>query len=292
MRTPFFFIALFSFYGFIEPASGQLSFHSAPEGDHFVFVPEKAPNLVQVIAHGSILKGKSATETAEVYITRWVSYAEKYGLLIIAPVFDTPRFGNKKGGYGGYRNLFGREIAADEFVLDLVARYQRNHAIPSLKFLLYGHSAGGQFAIRFSVTHPQQLIKTVVSAPGRYSYPNTLVPWPYGAGQLEKKIVWQNGQSNEITVKPKLRNYAEAAGLISVVVGALDLAPQPKRPAHVGDTRIELAHSWAAAMQENARTYERPASNNVTVVPGVGHSSKNLTRHSAKVLFADLTPLN
>lgn len=255
------------------------------EGDHFVYVPDKTPKNILVIAHGMLSKDDSASDVAKKYISRWVKYADKHGLLLIAPVFDTPRFGNLGGGYGGFRNLFGKYIPADEFVNKLVSRYSFKTSSGSKRFYLYGHSAGGQFVNRYVVSHPNNIIHAIVSAAGRYSYPTTSSKWPYGAGNLSKTLKWKDGSKNRVSITKSLNNYALAAKKVSIVIGSKDIKSQPKRPAHSGNTRIEIARSWAREMNQNAKRYGVNATVNVNVIQGISHSSSALTPYCANVLF-------
>ncbi|GAA6136250.1 hydrolase [Oceaniserpentilla sp. 4NH20-0058] len=255
------------------------------EGDHFVYIPDETPKNILVIAHGMLSKIDKASDVAKKYISRWVKYADKHGLLLIAPVFDTSRFGNLGGGFGGYRNLFGKFVPADEFVNKLVSRYSFQTSSGSKRFYLYGHSAGGQFVNRYVVTHPDKVIHAVVSAAGRYSYPTTSSKWPYGAGNLSKNLKWKDGSKNRVFISKSLRNYALAANKVSIVIGSKDIKSQPKRPAHSGNTRIEIAKSWALEMNKNAKRYGVNGIVNVNVIQGIGHSSSALTPHCANVLF-------
>ncbi|WP_157209914.1 hypothetical protein [Marinimicrobium agarilyticum] len=267
------------------PVNADVIHEMDREGDHFVYVPDETPKHILVISHGMLSKGEAASDVANRYISRWVKYAEKYELLLIAPVFDTPRFGNLGGGYGGYRNLFGKYIAADEFVNKLVNRYSVRTTSGSKRFYLYGHSAGGQFVNRYVVTHPDNIIHAVVSAAGRYSYPTKSSKWPYGAGNLFKAITWKDGSRSRVAITRSLRNYALAAGKVSIVIGSEDTKRQPKRPAHSGNTRIEIANSWAREMNRNSKRYGLEGAVNVNVIKGIGHSSSALTPYCANVLF-------
>ena len=266
-------------------ASADTGFETAPEGDHFVYIPEQPPAHILVVAHGMLADDGAAVKTAAKYLSRWTGYADKHGLIVIAPVFDTARFGNLRGGYGGYRNLFGRHVAADRFVNNLVDRYAALTTSRDRRFYLYGHSAGGQFANRYTVTHPERIIRTVVSAAGRYSYPTRAARWPYGAGDFKQTIQWSDGASTRVDVSRSLTSYAQAATRITVVVGGKDTRAQPRRPAHRGSTRIEIAQSWAEAMNRNAREHGIAGTVEVQVVPGIGHSSSRLTPHCARVLL-------
>jgi pimeloyl-ACP methyl ester carboxylesterase len=233
-------------------------------------------------------KSQSPVDVARTYINRWTKYAEKYNLIIVAPVFDDSRFGALSQGYGGYRNLLGKYVPADEFVNSLVNKYSPDTSSKSNKFYLYGHSAGGQFTVRYAVTQPHRIIKAVVSAAGRYSYPNKKVKWPYGAGDLTRTIKWDDGQIvNRLNITKSLSNYAYAAEKTTIVIGSSDTKTQPVRPGHVGSNRIEFAKSWSSAMNSIAMFYGNQGKVTVNVVNGIGHNSKKLTPYCAEVLFGD-----
>lgn len=266
----------------------QVQLHTSAVGDYQLYLPKTPAKNILVLAHGMLGKNQQAEAQAKRYAERWISYAEQHGLIIIAPVFDDERFGNLSQGYGGYRNLFGKYIGADEFVHQLVEKYRNQTGSGSSQFYLYGHSAGGQFVARYAVTHPQRIIKAVISAAGRYSYPDDTVPWPYGAGRLNKKISWDNGAVvRHERVSPQLLSYATAAAKVQIVIGALDTKAQDSRPAHVGKSRIELATSWAAAMNNLARRYSMSGNIQVHQVPGIGHDSAKLTAPAANLLLAN-----
>lgn len=269
-------------------ANADIIHEKSLEGDFYAYIPDQTPKNILVIAHGMLSKSDKASDVAKKYLSRWIRYADEYGLLLIAPVFDTPRFGNLGGGFGGYRNLFGKYTSADTFINKIVNRYSIKTSSGNNRFYLYGHSAGGQFVNRYVVTHPERIIRAVISAAGRYSYPTTSSKWPYGAGNLSKTLKWNDGTKKRVNITKPLRKYALAARKVSIVIGSKDIKTQPKRPAHIGNTRIEIANSWANQMNNNAKRYGVDGSVNVHVIPDIGHSSSKLTPHCVKALFGGL----
>lgn len=278
-------LLIFIFIFLSLSVNAEIIHEQSLEGDFYVYIPKQTPKNILVIAHGMFSKKDKASDVAKKYLSRWMRYADEYDLLLIAPVFDTPRFGNLGGGFGGYRNLFGKYIPADTFVNSIVNRYSIQTSSGSHRFYLYGHSAGGQFVSRYVVTHPEKVIRAVISAAGRYSYPTISSKWPYGAGNLSKTLQWEDGTKNKVHVTKKLKNYALAASKVSIVIGSKDIKMQPKRPAHIGNTRIEIANSWANKMNQNAKRFEINGNVNVHVIPDIGHSSSKLTPHCVKILF-------
>ena len=251
-------------------------------GDHFVYAPDAAPRGILVIAHGTRAKSEKAQATARRFAERWTDFADRNGLILIAPVFDDARFGNRGGGYGGYRGLFGRYVPADKFVLGIVARYRTLHSLPKAPLYLYGHSAGAQFAVRFGVRHPHAVTYVIASAAGRYSFPTPDAPWPYGAGMLQRKTKWPgDGAITEIEGAGRLQDYAAFAPKVAVLIGARDVAPQPTRPAHETTTRVATAKAW---VQEMNRIAPQNGQVKLLVAPGIAHDSNALTPLAMRLL--------
>jgi pimeloyl-ACP methyl ester carboxylesterase len=277
-RSAFFLVLVLTLICRAPFAQAEIRFVPARQGDHFSYTSPVGVRDILVIAHGTRLKSETARDTAERFLNRWASFADQNQLLLIVPVFDDTRFANRsRYGYGGYRGLFGKYVPADRFILNLVASYQSNHQLPAGPFLLYGHSAGGQFANRFTVRHPDKVARTILSVPGRYSFPTSKVTWPYGAGRLTRTIEWDERTRQRVSVQGRVYNYAQAAGLIHIVVGDQDLSQQPKRPAHAASTRINYARQWQRDMNAAAKRHGQSGRVTLQIIPGIGHDSHALT---------------
>ena len=257
-------------------------------GDAWVYRPDavqdNAANTALIIAHGMPGEDETAVEASEVFIKRWTAFADEHKLVLIAPAFDEARY---RKAYGGYRGLFGRDIGADAFVERLVEFERTKTEINEQSLLLYGHSAGGQFVCRFVLQHPDRVRAAVLSAPGRYAFPDPNAPWPYGMGRFERTLHWggsgPNARKREI-VKPDPRSFLRAATKpIAVVVGGRDLEPQPRRPAHHGANRIELARQWVREMNALAKSHDEKSRLRGMIVPKIGHNSRQLTPHCQKM---------
>jgi poly(3-hydroxybutyrate) depolymerase len=254
-------------------------------GDYFEYVPRRAIAGILVVAHGSVIEEKTeqnVDKVAEAFARRWIGFADEHGLIVVAPVFGHS-FGSWNGepgvALGGYRALEGGEITADEFVHRIVDQY-KDQIGGNDQFYLYGHSAGGQFANRYAVRHPERLKALILSAPGRYSFPDPKAPWPYGQKEVTARPR-SGGPSRVITPDPD--GWRKAAALpITVVVGSADTEPQPPRTDHAGSTRVDYARNWVDAMSQLA-----PEGKNrirLIIVPGIGHSSSGLTPTCQKAL--------
>jgi pimeloyl-ACP methyl ester carboxylesterase len=258
---------------------GAVSLRAIDFGEYFEYVPQRKPRAVLVLAHGSVDERQAEQDVRNVarsFAMRWRTFAEDHGLIVVAPVFghDFGSWINESDiAHGGYRALAGKRIGADEFVHRIVDRYASRVSVD--RFYLYGHSAGGQFAGRYAITHPERVRALVLSAPGRYAFPDPRAPWPYGQRD------GGNGRP------PVPENWRKAAALpITVVVGGKDTDPQPRRPDHPGRTRIEYARHWVEAMSKLA-----PPANPIrlVIVPGIAHSSAGLTPACQEALARTLS---
>ena len=256
-------------------------------GQYYLYIPSELDETTQVlvVVHGSLERGKPATYLAEKFIHRWTDFAEEKNLMVISPAFDRTNY----QAYGGYRGLFGRDVGADEFVNALVALYARAVGDQDAKFYLYGHSAGGQFVIRYVVRHPDKILEAVASAPGRYAFPDPNAPWPYGMGRLRRTIGFSNpAKWVRVDIQPDAHDWLEASTLpITVVVGSEDLEEQPKRPGHRGKTRIDLALNWTFDMQRLAQQEGLSSRVEAQIIDGIGHNSAQLTPYCMEVIAQD-----
>jgi len=247
----------------------------SPWGQYWRFAPLGKISNILVVVHGTVEENQKAADLAGQFINRWMEYARSEHLLVLSPAFDKLDY---QGPYGGYRGLFGRKCGADEFVNNLVDLYRSCVKNDSGRFLLYGHSAGGQFAGRYLVRHPNRLGAVVLSAPGRYAFPDPNVPWPYGMGRIKRTMKWSKMDIHQIDIQPDPEGWLKAACVpVSVVVGEKDLEPQPARPGQKGKNRVEIASHWIKDMRDLARKNGKSPNLRSVIVHGAGHSSTALT---------------
>ena len=265
--------------------AGEVERIETEHGDYLRYIPESfdgSPRVLMV-AHGTVkATGPPALYWADAFIQRWRDFAEQHRVIVIAPAFDMHRYQSS----GGYRGLFGRDIGADEFATRAVDRLRG--IIPNFdgKFYLYGHSAGGQFAVHYAVRHPERLHQVVLSAPGRYPFPDRAVPWPYGAGPMEYDFrYFHPNETRREVIEPDFEGWIHATKLpITIVVGSEDTGQQPERPGQEGDTRLEIARNWVKDMNQLARKSGHKPQVKLRVVNGFGHGSTALTPTCQRVL--------
>ncbi len=227
-------------------------------GDYFEYVPLNVhePVEVVVIAHGSEGDDKMTLELSRVsarwsiHERGWLLLADTKGVIVVAPSFDRERF-------YGYRYLWGSPLRADDFVLRIVEGYRRHFEVAD-KVLLFGNSAGGQFAQRFALAHPDRTLAAVMSSAGTYAYPDDEVDWPFGRRK-----------------SPNPDGFLEATQIpLRVIVGSEDLTDlSGQGTAQRGSTHLERARAWVEEMQQLARHNDMEAKIDFVVIPGARHSA-------------------
>lgn len=280
-------------------ASGRV--HAVGLHGYQLYVPgdHDERSRVLVVAHGETGTDQDVPALAEWFAGRWRDFADDTGTIVVAPAFTQLDYGSHGGAFGGYRGLYGRTMGADEFVENILADVERVTGLPaSRRFLLYGHSAGGQFANRFPVRHPHRVAGAALAAPGRYAFPEPEVAWHYGMDRLRHEAHWDIAdQTLPVAADPDPDGWLEAACLpVTVVVGDEDTDPQPCRPAHCQDgwgdeaTRIQIGRRWVERMNDLAERNGRRGRVGFRLVPGAGHHSTGLDDACQEVLRAILRP--
>jgi len=269
--------------------TGEVVQRNNQYGGYYQYLPTSlspASDII-VIVHGTPGANETALQVASVFIRRWVDLAEEKSAILVAPAFDQRNFASKEGGFGGYRGLFGREIGADEFVHSILDDFDEILSPFDGRFFLYGHSAGGQFVNRYVVSHPDRIKAAVISAAGRFTYPNSNVEWPYGMTPIQRVIEWTDpGHNTHVDITRDRAGWLQAAQLpMTVVVGDRDTDLQPQRPGHTGRTRIEFAQNWVNEMNSFANANGKVGVVRYVLVPGVGHDSRGLTPVCQEELF-------
>jgi pimeloyl-ACP methyl ester carboxylesterase len=271
----------------------RLLIRTTEHGEYVLWLPPQ-PTLtsrVIVLVHGTIGEEETALELAERFAERWMEFVQQEQHVLIAPAFDQRNFGGRDGPGGGYRGLFGREIGADEFINEIVDLHGPLLPIFDGRFYLYGHSAGGQLVSRYAVIHPERLLASIMSAPGTYAFPDPEVQWTNGMLPLQRELHWTDPE--EITwvdIHPNPVNWLEVAQMATfVVVGGDDLEPISSPPGNKGNNRVERAQYWVQDMNQLAADHGKQGSVELTIVPGIGHSSRQLTPYCIDLIARHAT---
>jgi len=246
------------------------------------FVP-KNPRRVVVLAHGypwpdGWMFGPFLLAYAKSAARRWQQFAESNAAILLVPALGA-------GDFGGYREMFGLRIDADEFVNRLIdcsaAPLIRNF---DGRFVLHGHSAGGQFAARYLVTHPARLHHAILSAPSTYPFPDPTIPWPNGMGSMVRGP--ESGSRNGTAFAPDADGWLRAASEVPVIVlvGSKDVTRRPPSPGEPGTTRLDRAKAWVDAMQRFAESKGRIPTVRLVVAPGFDHDEAAIAVPAQQIL--------
>jgi pimeloyl-ACP methyl ester carboxylesterase len=244
-----------------------------------------------VVIHGTPSQNGTAEANARYYATNWIDFAEKNGLVLIVPVFNQEDFSSRLGDHAmsGYRGLFGREIGADDWVLRLVIAYQQAFGMSEEPFYLFGHSAGGQFAGRFLVTHPEWIKRAVIAAAATYPQPDPGLAWPFGMGELHTDIEWDDATVKHVDVVPDKDKWLAATQRpLAVIVGLNDMVEIPSEfiPGQNGKNRLSIGRNWVQAMALFAETNGLESQFKFQLVPGQGHGLSGLMAYSQAALIS------
>lgn len=237
----------------------QLVVHRALRADtsqhYLVYVPARGGEgaAVFVTAHGI---SRNAMEHASLF----APYAERQGVVLVAPYFDP-------SGHEDYQRLgrTGRGRRADH-ALDAILEEVRSltHARAG-RFYLFGFSGGAQFAHRFTLLHPEQVERAVVTSAGWYTFPDSATPYPYGIGP--------DAQLEGARFEPEAFLRVPITVLVGGAdVGSKNLRRSPELDRQQGSTRLERARNWAAAMRRAAEARGQVTRVTFEQVPGIEHS--------------------
>jgi pimeloyl-ACP methyl ester carboxylesterase len=232
---------------------------------------------ILIVMPGAGRDGKSPRDT-------WVPYAEKYSSLVIVPEFSLqyyPRdtWYNLGNTYDDV-NWVPKANWTYTAVEHLFDRVREKSGAKQETYLLFGHSAGGQFVQRMVTLLPEARYSRAVAAnPGVYLLPVYTLAYPFGlkdspvyesnlpAVFARKLIIMSGGNDNDPNAGG-LANFPEAEAQ--------------------GSTRFERAKFYFATAQSEAQRRGVPLNWEYHVVPGVGHDEAGMAGPSAELLFSGM----
>lgn len=269
----------------LSPATGRsaLPFVDAHHPDRPLMVhcyrpaSHRPENPVVIVQHGMMRNGDE-------YRDFWIPAAEKHGLLIAAPTFSDAAF----PGVDGYNN--GLVVASDgsmtppqHWAYAVPARVlealRAGGATTRTQAMLYGHSAGGQFAHRLLATQDHAPFAAVIAAnPGWYTLPDLGRAFPEGLGGTG----FDDHRLAEWFAYP----MQIFAGDQDIEENDPNLPAQPEALAQ-GPCRYARAKFMFMFARTQAAALGMPFYWTLTEVPGVGHDGEAMSRAAAAFWFED-----
>jgi pimeloyl-ACP methyl ester carboxylesterase len=139
-----------------------------------------------------VLVFHGVNRNAEDYRNFAIAVAERFKVIVAAPLFDRERFPPDAYIRGGLLNQDGslrpREQWTYALVPQLIAALREGEGKPDLPYYLLGHSAGGQFLSRLAAFYPTEARRIVLGNPGSHLFPRADWKFGYGFGALPAEI--------------------------------------------------------------------------------------------------------
>lgn len=203
--------------------------------------------------------------------------ADRACLLVLAPLFDKERFPNWRYHRAGVVRKGRVQPTAEwtgSMVLALIDWGRRWSGDPAAPYILFGHSAGGQFLSRLSAYSPPEGAKRIVIAnPSVHVLPSSEEPAPYGLGN-----VFASEEAED-----RLKAYLALP--ITIYLGDQDTGEknlvQKAAAQRQGTHRLERGLHVFRLAWELARERGWPLQWRLVTAPGVGHSSRDMLHAGA-----------
>ena len=252
-----------------SPPRGRVllrALRSDPTQEYLAYVPCSAPRNAPVLVsvHGV---SRNAHEQAVVFS----ELCERYGVVLVTPIFTVEQ-------HRDYQRLGrrGRGARVDHLLHRHLAELASLTGADATQVLLFGFSAGAQFAHRYLMAHPHRVARAVVVASGWYTFPDPAQRYPYGIrpnGSLEG-VVFDAERFLRVPVQ--------------VLVGSRDLGSTNLKhgervDAQQGSSRLERARRWVSAMRSAAVAHGLPPAVTLSEVPGIDHSFTAFSARGALV---------
>jgi pimeloyl-ACP methyl ester carboxylesterase len=184
-----------------------------------------------------VLVFHGVNRNAEDYRNFAIAVAERFKVIVAAPLFDKDRFPADAYIRGGLLNKDGslrpREQWTYALVPQLVAALRADEGKPELPYYLLGHSAGGQFLARLAAFYPAEAKRIVAGNPGSHLFPRTDWKFGYGFGGLPAEI------SDETAIKRYL------AAPLTIYLGTGDILTDSENLDRSAEAMLEGPYRYA-----------------------------------------------
>ncbi len=208
---------------------------------------------------------------AEDYCRNCIPLANRYGLIIAAPLFSTNQYDNEEYQRGGVMKkgvVQSRENWTYARLPAIVEAVRQAEHEPALPYYFIGHSGGGQFLMRLAALYPMEAKRIVACNPGSDLFPRRDWKFGYGFGGLPEEL------SNDSA----LQRYFNAP--LTLCLGLDDNDPhhpELDRSAAAelqGAFRLERGRNCFEAAQKLAQTHGWQFNWRKVEVPGIAHDGK------------------
>lgn len=219
---------------------------------------------------------------ADRYLSEWRAVADKHGFIAVCPEFSQAAFRgalnyNLGGVLDGQGNSRPRELWSFSAIAPMFDWLVSQEQLTTPTFDLFGHSAGAQFAHRFTAfARPEKLKRVIAANAGWYTLPDPEGAWPFGL----------KGAPGGPQV---LANWLGAD--MTILLGTMDTDPNhaslnrdPPSMAQ-GPHRLARGVNFYASGRARAASLNVPFSWGIDYAPGIDHNNGGMASFAAARLF-------
>jgi len=231
--------------------------------EYFFYIPESYAGDGKVFfsIHG-------ISRNAEEHVQGFTAQAERYGTIVIAPLFLRENFPR-------YQQL-GTSVQQERADMAFDHVLQDAHewlSVPLSPMHIFGFSGGGQFVHRYALFYPKRVARMVLAASGWYTFPDPDRKYPYG---LKSTRDW-----------PRLSFNLEKFLSIPILILSgeeddlreRDLNRVREIDCFQGLNRVERAQRWINSIKNMARAYDISSDFQLEMVPNASHAYESFVGH-------------
>lgn len=236
----------------------------------FLYKPESFQGeRILVVMHG-------VKRNAEQYRDHAEKMGDRFGALIVTPLFDTKQFPSVKYQRGGVVNQNNEPQPRDEWtyllIPEIVDGIRDLENKQDILFYVIGHSAGGQFVVRMSALLNTGAKRLVASNPGSLIFPTRDSPFGYGFG----------GLPDELSSDEQIKKFLSAP--LTLYVGTDDNKPDEyfddsSDAMKQGGGRYQRSHACFETAKRLAKEKGWPFAWRIVDAPRIGHDHEMMFNH-------------
>lgn len=268
---------------FQEGGRGHVVYEDAgPAGAEPINVETYVPAACAAKPCPLVISIHGMTRNAESARDNWVAAADRHGLLIAAPHFDKERFPARLFQQAGVRG----EPDRSNWTFGIIERFfdaaLKTGRVDGERYVLFGHSAGGQFVHRMVMLMPQARYSTAICANAGYY---TLPTWKDGADGAS----YPYSLAGTPVTPAELRNAFDRRLL--VLLGDRDTDPdhpqlnKSRRAEEQGPDRFARGQNFMAVARMEARRMGAEFAWREITVPDAAHQQRKMARAAAEAVF-------
>lgn len=268
----------------VKPGEGVFTYQSySPFADRPVDVHYYIPQ--GDISHMPVVFVFEGADRGYTYLLKaWKKEAEKHRFMVFIPHFDLRAYPLSDYQEVGVMNTtYTRLQASDKqtpMLIDKMYEYVRRQTGSKRKgYMIYGHSAGGQFVQRFMLFHDSPYVeRAIIGSPGWYTFPDASQDFPYGVRNIPS-----------ITPE-RIKSYLAKPIVLQLASGDTVresyLRKTPEADAQ-GSNRLERGNRFYQYLHEVAAKNNWPCRWRKIEEKGIGHHSVGMGQRAVPVLTED-----